>query len=75
MIALCRDCQRCPNCELTNPPDAIQCDCAYNSVTSEFPLTAIRAKEPTPKPNPATSERVIYPEPSTLPYAAIGKMA
>ena|SRR5215831_11149245 len=52
--------QRCPNCELINAADANQCDCGYNFVTGEFPLAAIRAKEPTPKPKAATSERVIF---------------
>ena len=52
--------QRCPNCKLINPPDATQCDCGYNFVTGEFPVSAIRATEPTPKPNPGTRERVIF---------------
>jgi hypothetical protein len=76
--------QRCPNCKLINPPDATQCDCGYNFVTGEFPVSAIHAKEPArggvaqpssssadllwhrsaimdkPKPNPATSERVVF---------------
>jgi hypothetical protein len=38
--------QLCPNCKLINPPDAIQCDCGYNFVTGEFPVSAIPAKEP-----------------------------
>lgn len=52
--------QRCPNCKLINPPNANQCDCGYNFVTGEFPLAAIRAKGPTPKPSPGTRERVIF---------------
>lgn len=52
--------KRCPNCKLINPADATQCQCSYNFVTGECPLAAIRAKEPKPKPNPATSERVLF---------------
>src|SRR5215472_11408259 len=51
---------RCPNCNLINPPDTTECDCGYNFVTGEFPVSAIPAKEPAPKPKAATSERVIF---------------
>ena len=46
MVSLDALSQRCPNCKLINPPDAIQCDCGYNFVTGEFPAPALRAKEP-----------------------------
>jgi hypothetical protein len=39
--------RRCPNCKLTNPTDAVQCDCGYDFITGEFPLSAIRAEKAT----------------------------
>ena len=38
--------QRCPNCNLINPPDTTQCDCGYSFVTGEFPVSTISAKGP-----------------------------
>jgi hypothetical protein len=36
--------QRCPNCKLTNPPDALRCDCGYDFTTGKLPEAAIRTK-------------------------------
>ncbi len=36
--------QCCPNCKLTNPPDALKCDCGYDFATGKIPESALRAK-------------------------------
>jgi hypothetical protein len=37
--------QRCPNCKLTSPPDALRCDCGYDFVAGKFPVSAFPTRK------------------------------